>query len=165
MRHEVILDQTPGNPISQIMPMTGVNPFFIPAILIGRITYLGPSINEIIGDLDIADQWEARLQMNFSTMLITANRESERLKTALRTMSPENLEILNRTIFNHNATNWSDANIKRQDLFRDYDSFETFTHNQRVSSSRLYQMRHRNLDIPWKMGLVPSNAEAGDFIC
>lgn len=146
--------------------------FEIGGFVVGTIIHVGPSVAEATADLAKVNAWKVQLQANYHDKP-KADAESKRLfdaltrplnsptKNALSTAS--NQAARSRVCYDHVSTlKWFG------ELPREHES------NMRKKSGpkpdpdrtgpRLIQLRPRNNQPPWKLGIASRQAEEGDLV-
>lgn len=149
--------------------------FQFESCILGCVCNLGPSVQDIVGNLRSVDDWRSKIQSFFRNNLGPANEESNVLLRGILDSDDDKLaslclgrvgnvrwtvrfstsqfldEHVDNTLRNRSAASTSSAGAKTTN--------ESDTHV-------LYQMKHLiDDDLPWRMGIVPSQAQRGDLIC
>lgn len=174
-----LVHQLDGSPMSLIVQDGGQNSdarvFQFQSYILGCVCNLGPSVQDIVGNLRSVDEWRSKVQGFFRGNLGPANEESNALLRGILESDDDKLASLCvgrvgnvRWKVEYSTSNFLDEhmdNTLRNQSPAPKASPETNTTDE--SDTRvLYQMRHLlNEYLPWRMGIVPSQAQRGDLIC
>ncbi|KAK2043482.1 HET-domain-containing protein [Colletotrichum somersetense] len=149
--------------------------FHVAVYVLGCISYIGPTAEEIAADLRRTDEWAEQLQENYVSDLGNAHKESNQLMRAVLNASADELQ---QTCFNcvglikscgdfRGVEQYKEINVRH---LKSSNGGPTATHASQNTTSignvNLFQMRnvfHR--DLPWKTGVVSGQARPTDLVC
>lgn len=158
----------------------GQNAFQLEGRVLGCISSIGPSTEEMISSTKKVDQWEQRVQDRYRDDIGAAYRESRQLLNVILETDETTLTSL---CSNRTSLKWidnPDVNEYQSKLsvYRKWvqerkskSSSQSGTQRQwsfsmKSGSPNLYQLhRPQSSETPWKMGILSSQAQAGDLVC
>lgn len=174
-----LVNQLDVSPMSLIVQTESQNSdarvFQFQSCILGCVCNLGPSFQDIVGNLQSVDEWRSRIQSFFRNNLGPANEESNALLRGILDSDDDKLagmclgRVGNvRWTVGYSTSRFLDEHI--DNTLRNQSPASTSspgTNNTNESDTHvLYHMKHLiNEDLPWRMGIVPSQAQRGDLIC
>lgn len=174
-----VMHQLDGSPMSLIVQDDDQNSdarvFQFQSYILGCVCNLGPSAQDIVGNLRSVDEWRSKVQSFFRHNLGPANDESNALLRGILESNDDKLASL--CLGRVGNVRWTVEYSTSRFLAEHMDNTlrnqgpapnsSPGTNTTDESDTRvLYQMKHLiNEDLPWRMGIVPSQAQRGDLVC
>lgn len=174
-----LLHQLDESPMSLIVQGENQNSdarvFQFQSSILGCVYNLGPSVQDIVGNLQSVNEWRSNIQSFFRNNLGPANEESNALLRGILDSDDENLASMClgrvgnvRWTVAYSASNFLDRHI--DNTLRNHSPASTSSPGTKTTNESdthvLYQMKHLiDEDLPWRMGIVRSQAQRGDLIC
>jgi hypothetical protein len=181
------LEQTlrPYKPQASSAPAISPRVFKVSGFVVGCIMAIGPSTDQIISSLHKADDWAGEIQRNFKGDLGEAHRENDELMRSIIDFEKSQLAsmcfshvgsvrwLINLGLYSNPSGLAPYQDLVRQAQSRDEVSIETKAQAASKSvqtsaniTSHLFLVANPvHKQTPWKMGVVPSVAKAGDLLC
>lgn len=149
--------------------------FQIQSHMLGFIHTLGPSVQDVVANLKSVDEWRSSVQSFSRENLGPANEESNALIRGIlyaddTQLSSLSLRLVGNVAWQLNFAQRKDLDMRTAKLLGNPTSTRKSGHGpSTVNESdihRLYQMTHlTEQSLPWRMGVVHSQAQRGSLVC